>query len=97
MSRKKKILLVGGPIAAFLVLTPIITYLMLVRDISDPERLMNRNNTGIQLVDKADKVFFSTGSNKSLNRLGLDQISDNTEKALISSEDKNFYQHDGFL
>lgn len=96
MSRKKKILLVGGPIAAFLVLTPIITYLMLVRDISDPERLMNRNNTGIQLVDKADKVFFSTGSNKSLNRLGLDQISDNTEKALISSEDKNFYQHDGF-
>lgn len=56
---------------------------------------MNRNNTGVQFVDKNNEVFFSTGSNKSLKRLQLSEISDYTEKALISSEDKNFYQHGG--
>ena len=96
MSRRKKILVIATPIAAFLILTPIITYLMLVRDIGDPERLMNRSNTGVQLVDKNDEVFFSTGSNKALKRLSLDQISDYTEQAVVSSEDKNFYQHNGF-
>lgn len=96
MSRRKKILVIGGPIAAFLILTPIITYLMLLRDISDPERLMNRNNTGVQFVDKNDEVFFSTGSNKALKRLPLSEISDFTEQAVVSSEDKEFYTHDGF-
>lgn len=95
LSRRKKILVIATPIAAFLVLTPIITYLVLARDISDPERLMNRNNTGVQFVDKNNEVFFSTGSNKSLKRLPLTEISDYAEKALVSSEDKNFYQHGG--
>lgn len=96
LSRRKKILVIATPIAAFLILTPLITYLMLLRDISDPERLMNRNNTGIQLVDKNDEVFFSTGSNKALKRLSLNEISDYAEQAVISAEDKNFYQHSGF-
>lgn len=95
-SRRKKILVIATPIAAFLILTPVITYLVLARDISDPERLMNRNNTGIELVDKNDKVFFSTGSNKALKRLTLSEISDYAEQAVISSEDKNFYSHGGF-
>lgn len=95
LSKRKKFLYIGGPILAFLVLTPILTYAMLYRDISDPERLMNRSNTGVQLTDKNGEVFFSTGSNRALKRLTLDQISDYTEKALISSEDKGFYEHSG--
>lgn len=96
MSRRKKIFVIATPIAAFLILTPLITYLVLLQDISDPERLMNRNNTGVQFLDKNDQVFFSTGSNKALKRLKLAEISDHTEKALISSEDKSFYGHEGF-
>jgi len=96
MSRKKKILVIATPIVAFLVLFPLVTYAMLYRDISDPERLMNRNNTGVEFVDKNDEVFFSTGSNKALKRLQLSEISDYAEQAVISSEDKNFYQHEGF-
>ena len=96
MSRKKKILVIATPIAAFLILTPLITYAVLYRDISDPERLMNRNNTGVEFVDKNDEVFFSTGTNKALKRLQLSEISDYAEQAIISSEDKNFYQHEGF-
>lgn len=95
MSRRKKALVIGGPIAAFLILTPLITYIVLARDISDPERLMNRNNTGIQLLDKDGQVFFSTGSSRTLKRLPLSAISDHAEKAVVSSEDKNFYEHGG--
>lgn len=88
-------MMIATPIAAFLILTPIITYLVLARDISDPERLMNRNNTGVQFVDRKDEVFFSTGSNKSLKRLPLSEIADYAEEAVISSEDKNFRDHGG--
>lgn len=95
LSRRKKIAVIATPIAAFLILTPIVTYLVLARDISDPERLMNRNNTGVQFVDKNNEVFFSTGSSQPLKRLKLSEISDHAEKAVISSEDKNFYQHGG--
>lgn len=95
LSKRKKIVVVATPIAAFLILTPIVTYLLLARDISDPERLMNRNNTGVQFVDKNDEVFFSTGSNKSLKRLPLSEISDYAEEAVVSSEDKNFREHGG--
>lgn len=95
MSRRKKILVIATPIAAFLILTPLVTYALLARDISDPERLMNRNNTGVQFVDKNDEVFFSTSSNKALKRLPLTEISDYAEEAVISSEDKNFRDHGG--
>ena len=95
LSRKQKIAVIAIPIAAFLILTPLITYLVLWRDISDPERLMNRSNTGVELVDKNNEVFFSSGTNKSLKRLGLNEISDYLEQATVSSEDKNFYQHGG--
>jgi penicillin-binding protein 1A len=96
LSRGKQLAIIAAPIAAFLILTPLITYAVLARDISDPERLMNRNNTGVTFVDKHNEVFFSTGSNKALKRLKLDEISDYTEKAVVSSEDKNFYTHQGF-
>ncbi|HEX8390592.1 MAG TPA: PBP1A family penicillin-binding protein [Candidatus Saccharimonadales bacterium] len=95
MSLRRKLAFIVLPASAFLILTPLITYALLARDISDPERLMNRNNTGVQLVDSNDQVFYNTGSNKALKRLQLAEISDYTEQALISSEDKNFYEHGG--
>lgn len=96
LSRRKKILLILGPILAFLVLTPIFTYLYYANDISDPERLMNRNNTGIELLDKDGKVFYSTGRAERRVIVPLDKIAPSTKDALIASEDKDFYQHPGF-
>jgi hypothetical protein len=55
LSKKKKIAVIAVPILAFLILTPLITYITLANDIRDPERLMNRNNTGIALTDINDK------------------------------------------
>ena len=96
LSKPKKALVIGGPILAFLILTPIFTYIYYANAISDPDRLMNYNNTGVVLLDKEGETFYSFGTADRGERLGLDQISDYTEKALISSEDKNFYEHSGF-
>lgn len=97
LSWKKRILYIGGPILALLIIIPIATYLYFARDISDQERLMNRNNTGVVLYANDGKTeIFSTGRAKHRELIPLDKISDATEKALLSSEDKNFYDHGGF-
>lgn len=96
LSKPKQIALIGGPILAFLILTPLITYLYFARDISDAERLMNHNSTGVVLKDVSGETFYSFGTADRGERLPLDQISDHVEKALISAEDKDFYNHGGF-
>lgn len=96
LSLKKKLLLLGAPILAALILIPLITYLMLANDIRDRDRLMNRNNTGVVLEDSEGKAFYSIGRAEHRNEVSLDQISDYTEKALIAGEDKDFYNHAGF-
>ena len=93
---KKKLLFIVAPILAFLIITPIITYLLLANDIKDPERLMNRNNTGIVLEDMNGQVFYSIGKAEHRTRIPLDQIADTTKNALIATEDKDFYKHGGF-
>ena len=96
LSKPKKAAVIGGPILAFLILTPIFTYLYYASAISNPDRLMNYSNTGVVLLDKSGEAFYSFGTADRGERLPLDQISDYTEKALISAEDKNFYKHGGF-
>lgn len=96
LSKPKKVLVIGGPILAFLIITPLATYAYFARDIADKERLMNRNNTGIVLMDKSGEAFYRTGRAEHREEVPLAAISDNTEHALIASEDKGFYEHPGF-
>lgn len=96
LSKPKKALVLGGPILAFLIVIPIFTYIYYYNDISNQERLMNRNNTGIVLKDKNDQTFYSLGRAEHHELTGLDQISDNVEDALVAAEDKDFYKHSGF-
>lgn len=97
LSWKKRVAYFGIPILAFLILTPLFTYLYFAKDISDQERLMNRNNTGVVLyANDGTTEIYSMGRAKHRELIQLDQISDYTEKALIASEDKNFYEHGGF-
>lgn len=95
LSLRQKLLVIGLPIVALLIIVPLITYALLARDISDPERLMNRNNTGVELLDINDVAFYSSGTSKPLKRLKLSEISTVTTDALVSSEDKDFYKHSG--
>ena len=95
LSKPKKALVIGTPILAFLILVPAITYAYFANVISDPNRLMNYNNTGVVLLDKSGQEFYSSGTANRGERIPLDQISTTTQKALLSSEDKNFYKHGG--
>ncbi len=95
LSKPKKIAVIGIPILAFLIITPVATYIYYANAISDPDRLMNYNNTGVVLLDKNNETIYSFGTADRGERLGLDKIADYTEKALVSAEDKNFYTHAG--
>lgn len=96
LSKTKKILLIAGPLLAFLILTPIITYIYYANDIADQERLMNRNNTGIVLTDRNGEVFYSVGRAQHRKMVPLSEISQEMKDAVIASEDKDFYKHEGF-
>ena len=96
LPRWKKIAYPIAPVLLFLIITPIVTYLYYYNDIGDVDRLLNKNNSGVVMMDKNDKVFFSTGRAEHRELVGLDKISDSMEHALIASEDKDFYNHGGF-
>ncbi len=97
LSWKKRILVVGGPLLAFLILVPLLTYFYFARDISDQDRLMNRNNTGIVLYANDGKTeIYSSGRAEHHDLVPLESISKPLKDALIASEDKDFYKHSGF-
>jgi penicillin-binding protein 1C len=91
---RKRILIGCGILAAFLIITPVATYAYYARDINNPERLMNHNNTGIELKDQTGQVFYSYG-HMGGGDVPLKDISPNIQHALIASEDKDFYHNNG--
>lgn len=93
---KQRLMIAGGVILAVLLLTPMLTYAYYARDIANRDRLMNRNNTGLVLKDRHGEIFYEYGKMSTDDDVPLTQISDNMEHALIASEDKDFYHHDGF-
>lgn len=96
LKRWQKIAIIVGPILTVMILVPLLTYFYFARDISDKERLMNRNNTGIVMTDVNDTVIYQSGRAKHREIVPLSQINESTKKALLASEDKDFYNHGGF-
>lgn len=96
LPRWKKVAYPLAPVLAFLIITPIATYFYYYNYISDIDKLLNKNNTGVVLLDTNEKPFFSINNAAHRQQVPLDKISDDTEQALISAEDKDFYQHGGF-
>ncbi|HEY5695681.1 MAG TPA: PBP1A family penicillin-binding protein [Candidatus Saccharimonadales bacterium] len=96
LSKTKKVLLIATPILAFLIITPLITYIYYYNDIGDQDRLMNSSNTGVALTDRNGQVIYSIGRAQHRDLVPLDQISKYAQQAVISSEDKDFYKHGGF-
>ncbi|HEU5122101.1 MAG TPA: PBP1A family penicillin-binding protein, partial [Candidatus Saccharimonadales bacterium] len=96
LSKPKKFLVIAGPILAFLILTPLLTYLYYANDIADQERLMNRNNTGVVLTDRNGETFYSVGRAAHRKMVPLSDMSKSVKDAVIAAEDKDFYKHEGF-
>lgn len=96
LKRWQKFAIIAGPILTIMVLVPLMTYFYFARDISDKERLMNRNNTGIVMTDMNGTTIYQSGRAKHRDIVPLAQIPESTKQALLASEDKDFYKHDGF-
>lgn len=96
LTRKQQIAVVSGVTAIILIVIPVGTYLYFVRDINNPDRLMNRNNTGIVINDVHGEMIYSFGRSADERNAPLDEIPLHVQEALIASEDRGFYDHAGF-
>lgn len=83
-------------IVLFLTFIPIFTYLYFVQTLADKEGLMNHNDTGLVLLDRKGRPFFTFYKAKFKEDIPLDSIPKVTQQAVIAMEDKDFYEHDGY-
>lgn len=91
----QKTLLIGGPITLVALIIPLLTFAYFALTMGDMEQLMNRNNTGVVLKDIHGETFYSVGTAEHRELVPLAKISPHMQKAVIASEDKNFYDHGG--
>lgn len=96
LPRKRKILLAVWAGFSVLAVIAIFTTVYYAATLSSKDRIMNRNKTGLTLLDRNGQVFYQFYNAHSSNAIPLSQIAPVTQKALISSEDKNFYKEGGF-
>jgi len=95
-SYKQEFFLVFIAIIIALVAVPLFTYFYFSRDLKTKETIMNRNNTGVVLLDRSGEPFFTFFSGKVTEDIPLDDIPIYTQKAIIAAEDRYFYSHPGF-
>lgn len=79
-----------------LILIPIITYVYFVRELKTKENIINHKNSGVILVDRNNKPFFTLYEGRTKNTATLGEIPLFVQQAVISVEDKRFYQEPGF-
>ena len=96
LTRRRKIFLLGWSGASVLVIITLFTTIYFANSLGSKERIMNRNKTGVTLVDQKDREFYSFYNAKSSTIVQLDKIAKPAQQAAIASEDKNFYKHSGF-
>lgn len=72
------------------------SYQNIARAVPGREDLMNRRDTGIILVDRNNRPFFTFFEGRSKKFVPLTDIADWAEQALIAAEDKDFYEHTGY-
>lgn len=78
------------------VIIPGITYAAFSDDLLTKEAIMNKNNTGLLLLDRNGNEFFRFYQAKNQDHIPLTQIPKHVQNAVIASEDHAFYQHSGF-
>ncbi len=75
---------------------PFLLYFAYTRDIQNKEQLVNKQNTGLVLLDRNGNEFFSFNHAEEIHYIPLSQIPLPLQQAAIAAEDKNFYTNPGF-
>lgn len=92
----KKVFVIAWPTLVLLIFIAIITTISFAGALGSKEALMNRNSTGVTLLDRNGKAFYSFNNAHNDTYVQLKDIAPIAQKAVVSSEDKNFYSHPGF-
>lgn len=96
MSRKRKMALVAWSGASLLLVIALFTTVYFASTLGSKDRIMNRNKTGVTLLDQQGREFYTFFNATSNTHVPLKEISPYVVKAAIASEDQDFYQHAGF-
>ena len=83
-------------LTSFILFISFFTYLYFSKDLDSKASIMQHNDTGIVLLDKYDKPFFSFGRAKVKTFVPLKIIPLYMQEAVIATEDQDFYHHPGF-
>ena len=87
--------LIGGTLG-FLILIAAVTYVAFAADMGSKQRIVNAKDTGVILYDRAGRLLYESGGAHDIHYTTLDQISPQIQHAIVSIEDKTFYQNPGF-
>jgi len=79
-----------------LLIIPPATYLYFANDLKSKESVMNRQQTGLTLMDRDGQVFYTFDLAKSITYVSISDIPKTIQNAAVATEDKNFYTNPGF-
>lgn len=96
LSRRKKIMLLAWSGVSLLVIIALFTTVYFASTLGSKERIMNRNKTGVTLLDQQGREYYTFFNATSNTHVPLDQISNHVVQAVIAAEDQDFYGHAGF-
>lgn len=96
LSLTKKILILGGILLGVLLIVALVTTIYFATTLSSKERILNRNSTGVTLLDRNGETFYEFYNPRSDTYVELDQIAEVAQQAVVASEDQDFYEHAGF-
>lgn len=95
-SYKQELVILSIALGLLVIFIPIFTYIYFASDLESKESIMNRNNTGIVLLDRNGEAFFRFYEARHRTFIPLNKIPKTVQQAVIVSEDSNFYNHPGF-
>lgn len=93
---KKDILIIFFTIVCVGIFVHIFTTYLFAKDLTSKESIMNKNDTGLILLDRHGTPFFTFYQTKYKTFIPLKDIPEHVQQAVIASEDKDFYKHRGY-
>lgn len=93
---RQELLIIFLSAVLLVISVPLLTYFYFASDLTTKESIMNRNNTGVTLLDRNDQPFFAFYSAQNKTFVPIAEVPEIMQQAIISAEDKDFYSHPGF-
>ncbi len=94
--RKRTLLYILLLFIIIMLLIPPATYLYFAKDLKNKDSVMNRQQTGLTLMDRTGQEFYSFDLAKSFSYIPISDIPKTAQNGAVATEDKNFYTNPGF-